>query len=264
MAFVFGVSNCSPDSVMNRLERMGFIESTSDVAILGHNTRLAAKRCKFPVVFCLTVDDFLRNLTILNSPHFVDVKVFVFGSPLRLSELNVAPLDYEPDRTTACSFVLKQMIDISILRKHLRRPQEAVKRSNGKYLENMMQAVTVGSVLKDLMGHIYTMGNAEQQFGVKMACCKWIAVKPTLDIRVLVKALAKLPCPPKDEKVRRLCEILSSEETANMRKMFAAMLDAKDDGKPASVKNYAKKFGVQEFEVNYIRAVLRDNETKAA
>lgn len=259
MAFVFGISNSAPDSVLDRLSRSKLIGSPSEVAVhqvgMGLPTKLSSK-VKF--LFLLTVADVQKHFKALMTSAYKDVHVFVFGAPMKLHDIHgIVPLDYEPNPELPGFGFKMTSLNLSPVRRA--RTQSQLRRKNGKYLENLLTHVQEGSLLNPLMTAIYGLPSTAQT-KVKIAAVSWLYKnKPVSALNASLLDLASKGIKISAAFHTKLTDILTSDAAKKYQLAFSEYRkDKLDTGKAPNIQKIAKQFGVVEYEMTYILSVLRD------
>lgn len=260
--FAFGLSNHSPDQAMQSMLSKGIINDPSEVAILPSGSRL--KENKKPVrnvIFVLDVADFDRNVTVLNSKKYADVRLFIFASPLRIKELsNVVPLDFQTNPAgLGLGFVLRKDFDMKAYRKALKNEIETVSKEPAQYLRVLTDNAKLGSLLNPLMTFIYTLPSSTHQTPVKEAVAQYLY--KGYSYRRFEEMLDELRDITITKRVRdRLKEILTSEVGENYRAAFKALSEVPKDKlnlkDKAALEEICTRFKTSGYEMSYIRSIV--------
>lgn len=260
--FAFGLSNHSPDQAMQSMLSKGIITDPSEIAILPSGSRL--KENKKPVrsvIFVLSVSDFDRNVTVLNSKKYEDVRVFIFASPLRIKELNnVVALDFEVNPAgLGLGFVLRKDFNMSAYRKSLKNETENVNKEPAHYLRVLTDNAKLGSLLNPLMTFIYTLPSSTHQTPVKEAVAQYLY--RGLTYKRFEEMLDELRDITITKRVRdRLKEILTSEAGENYRAAFKALSQIPRDKihirDKEALQEICAKHNTSDYEMSYIRSIV--------
>jgi len=250
--YAFGIANHSPEQVLEFLEKKAVIKKADAVAILPVGSKL--KEGKTPprkTIFIINIRDFLSNTKVLNSELYKDVKVFIFGSVLRLKELqNCVCLDAEMQDGVRVS--LKKNINYSDLKKSItHQPKGEAFRKDAKYLFRLIDTAVKGSLLTPLMTFIYTF-NASQQTPIKHLCAEYLYKNKKFTL--LKEELKQLNI--SEKKIKRFSEILESEIANNYKKFFS---EFKKDRK-IKIDFLAKKMEVSPYEIRYLLSVIDEEK----
>lgn len=253
--YAFGLSNHSPDQAMNSLVSKGIINEPSEIAVLPSGIRL--KENKKPirsVLFILNVQDFQRNLTVLNSVRYENVQVFIFASPLRIRELqNVLALDFDVNPTAnGLGFTMRKDFNMVAYRKAMKKEgAEEVSKVTTHYLGILTENVKRGSLLNPLMTFIYTLPSATHQTPIKEAVAHYLYKFQSF--KAFEESLDGLRNITITKRVRdRLKEILTSEIGENYKAAFKALSSEKD----ATIKSVCEKFRTSDYEMKYIQSIV--------
>lgn len=253
--YAFGLSNHSPDQAMNSLVSKGIIDDPSEIAVLPAGIRL--KENKKPirqVMFILSVSDFIRNLTVLNSVKYESVQVFIFASPLRIRELqNVTALDFDVNPTAnGLGFTMRKDFNMPLYKRTVKgESAENVKKISTQYLSMLTDNVKRGSLLNPLMTFIYTLPSSTHQTPIKEAVAKYFY--KYLTYKRFEESLDELRNINITKRVRdRLKDILTSDVGENYKAAFKALATEKD----ASIKSVCEKFHTSEYEMKYIQSIV--------
>jgi hypothetical protein len=240
---VLGVANHTPEQVLVWLLKKKIILDIAEVAVIPEDTILRKKTPARTVLFALSTQSVLRNLLLLNSRPYGDVKVFVFGSALDLSSIKGAvKLDYACSDLNPVIFTYGDML-LSAL-----KPTAAcvatVRRV--EFLQKLTDLVKVGSILNPLMTFIYTLPSATHQTPVKELIAK--CMYKGFSVSKLFAQFDELPITVSDRIRIRIKEILESEAGVNYK---AALKTSRTDGIDAAVR----KHSVSLYELNYLIAI---------
>lgn len=257
--YAFGVSNHSPDQAMASLLSKGMIEEASDIAIVPAGTRL--KENKKPVrnvLFILSIEDFVRNMLVLNSVRYAMVRVFVFASPLRIRELNnVVPLDFEVNPAAiGLGFLQRKDLNMPLYRKSVKKQIiETVERKTTEYLKMLTDNVKRGSLLNPLMTFIYTLPSSTHQTPVKEAVAKYLF--HSMSFKKLESMLDSLNGVTVNRRVRdRLREILTSEVGVNYHSAFKALAAYTPYKGKEALDMVCKEYRTSDYEMKYICSIV--------
>ena len=259
MAFVFGISNSAPDSVIEKLSKYRLIDSPSEVAVHQVGTSLPSKLSrKTKFLFLLTVLDLQRHLALLMTPPYKDVNVFVFGAAMKLNDFSgVVPLDFEPNPELP-GFGFK-LTELSLSKIRRARTQSKLSRKNGKYLEHLLTHVQEGSLLNPLMTAVYGLPSTAQT-KVKIAAVSWLyKSKPVASLDAALQTLSSNGIRISAAFRTKLVDILTSDAAKKYQSAFCEYRREKlDSDKAPNIQKIAKQFGVVAYEMTYILSVLRD------
>ncbi len=256
--YCFGVSNHSPDQALHFLVKRKVVEDESGVAIVPSGTLLSKeKKPSRPILFILSISDFYRNLSVLNSSLYRNVQLFVFASTLRVTELSHSVwLDFEPNPANkGLSFSLQKELNFLAYKAHIKTDGAAkVERLKTKYLTLLTDNVKHGSLLNPLMTFLYTLPSSTHQTPVKEAVVdylykgtKFVDLEETLDS---VKGVII------SKRIRdRLKDILQTDAGNNIRAAFKAYRAAVKAEKVIPWPSLAKQHTVSEYELKYLKSV---------
>lgn len=255
----FGVANHSPDQAVATLIAKKVIEDMSELAIVQSGTVLKEnKKPARSILFILSISDFYRNLTVLNSERYASAQVFVFASPLRIRELhNAIPLDFEINPAVAgMGFLLKKELDMVTYRSTVKRKEaETISRKTTEYLTTLTDNVKRGSLLNPLMTFLYTLPSSTHQTPVKEAVAKYLYKGQSF--AKLEENLDGIKGVVITKRIRdKLKEILKSEIGENYKAAFKAYREMKDEGKNPAIAAICKKFGTSDYEMKYIKSIV--------
>ena len=259
MSRVFGITNHSPDQALAFLLKKGVIAQMSDVAIVPFGTNL--KEDSKPVrkvLFIVTISDFYRNLKVINSTEYKDAILFIFASPLRVSEIvNIIPLDYEDNPSNrGVSFVMKKEMSVTAFSRALKANIEGpVSRLESKYLTLVTDTAKRGSLLNPLMTFIYTLPSSSHQTKVKEAVATYLY--KGISFARLEAIFDELRDVSISQKSRdRIQAILVSDVGDNYRAAFKELRLALKSEKLPSLTSICKRHGTSEYEMRYLKAVV--------
>ena len=257
MAKVFGVSNSSPETVIETLIRRKVVKSNSDIAVHPVGTKLGVERVKAKAIFLLTIADLTHNMKTLCLSSYKDMPVFVFAAPMKLAEIRgVFPLDYEPDPSLpGFGFILKPLSLRALKTSH----ESRLKRRDGKYLANLLTHVQEGSLLNTLMTAIYSVPSAAQTI-TRVTICRWLLNgKKESELSPALQKLQK-EYPLTDNARKKLEGIVLSEVGKKYFDALHQYAKAKSDGN-AKVDSIAKSTGCSAYEMRYCIHVVEDAES---
>lgn len=255
--FCYGVCNHSPDQVVTFLTKRKVIQSLADVELITAGTILK-KTPKSSVVFFLSISDFLRNVQFINGDKMEQHQVFVFGSPLRLNELNdcyILDMEHNPS-CRGLGFTLLHRLDVAKYRQA--RKSQDVHRKTHEYLTVLTDNIKVGSLLGPLMTYIYTLPSSSHQTPVREAVCRFIYYgKPLSELTNVLDEIKGIVISKRTHQA--LMEILDSEVGRNYVSAFKEYREKKKDGSNVNLAPLCRKFNVHDFEMKYIKANVEDN-----
>jgi hypothetical protein len=259
--YCFGVCNNSPDSVLLSLKKKKYISDNSEVSVVEVGKTLSGKKPKNKFIFVLSIGDFLRNAEILNSKAYVNARVFVFASPIRINELDgIVPLDMEQDPTAKGFGFTLQSLQLSKYAGALKREQAQVKRNTRKHLTILTDSVKIGSLLAPLMTFIYSLPSSTLQTPTKKA------VADILVNGVDLELISKLSISDKNalsvKAKQKLLSILESELGQKYIQAFKDYKKVKDTKGPTGLQSIAKKYEISLYELKYLLSVLPENNNK--
>ena len=265
MSHVFGVANSSPSVVAHLLVKKRLVDCITNISVIRAGTLLRSKArptCK--VIIALTISDFLRNLAVLNSARYKDHIVFVFASPIRLSEMmNITNLDFSDDPSAkGFGYILQPSIDLAKYRSVLRKPDvlATVKRNPAKHLTVLTEAVKQGSLLTPLMTFIYTLPSSTLQTPVKLAVAEMLVNGlPLSSLTKLIKGVSEYELAENSK--NQLIALLKSDTALKYSSAFAAYRESAATGK-AAIEAIALKHDVLSYELTYLIAVLNGRTKK--
>ncbi len=260
MAHTFGVCNSSPSVVAKLLIDKGIVETAGDIAIVPVGKTLAHKVPTRYFIFIVSLSDLIRNLKVLNSANYKECAVFIFASPIRLSELTgVTYLDMMIDPAAkGFGFKLTYNIDLVKYRANMRQSDEKQKqiaRDSREHLTILTDSVKEGSLLTPLMTFIYSLPNATLQTPVKIAVAKIIS--KGLPLTQLDKLIASTSDYVISEKAKsKLYNILQSDVGERYMSAFKQYHQTKKKKGSISLASIANKFNVSDYEIRYLLSVL--------
>ncbi len=246
--YCFGVSNHSPEKVLDILITKGVIPNASAVSIVPVGKVLADKSPKRKIIFVVSISDLFRNLAVLNGDSYSNVQVFVFASPLRINELEgCTALDITPSvASKGVGFNLLPTLAIAKYRSALKGQPVVTKRAVAQYLTILTDNVKHGSLLTPLMTLIYTLPKSTHQTPVKEAVAKYFHGS---SLATTYKVLTDLLSEKSFVKLTDLLESSIAESYRNAMKD----LKAKDN---ASLSSICTKWGTSDYEIRYLQSVI--------
>lgn len=245
----FGIANSSPERVLDLLVERGLVSSPSKVAIVSAGSTIKPDLPpKRSVMFILSIADLFHNLSVLNSPTYEGVRVFLFASPLRLKELEgCIALDMKEDVSNRdITFKLAPTPNFSLVRS-TKISDAPVKRLRTQYLTVLVDNVKRGSLMTPLMTFIYTLPRATQQTPAKEAAAQYLC--GTLNEKSLVDRLSGLLSA---KNLQKLLDILESDVALKYKQAFRA-LRTREIG---SLKSACTKYDVTDYEMKYLMSVV--------
>lgn len=252
----FGVSHHNPEQVLEFLTKKKVIEARADVLVVASSGDVPATT-KRKAVFLLDAQTLTRNLRVLNSPHYDNVMVFVFASPLRIGEIHgCIPLDFE--KSQEFGGLATEVIKLSSarLKKGCTRTQ-LVRKVNEDYLKTMVETVKRGSLLTPLMTFIYTLSSSTHQTPVKEACAKYFRHGSTFE--ALMRDLHKVGATLTPAAQAKLKAILTTDAAIRYRAFFTKYRPGMDD---ATLEALCASQYVSAYEVRYILSVVGESGAK--
>lgn len=250
MARIFGVANHSPEYVIEALRKAKLAESLKSIGIVPSEQRLS-RRTSCEYLLLLSTKDLRRNATVLATPKYENVKVFVFANPMDLSELEgLIALDYESNpEYPGFGFRLKAFN----VREVKKASESRLEYRQGRYLHKLIKYVKRGSLLNPLMTYLYTLPSQTHNF-VKVAVAKWF-----MSGKSNKSLLAVLEKEVSANVQSRLSAILFNEVGDRFKLVFARI---KTNGS-ADLKAAAKEHQVSDYEIRYLLSVLSNSEAGA-
>ncbi len=254
----FGITNNSPERAIDFLIECGAIRSSSEVSIVPNGKLMLDKRPKRKFIFIISMNDFSRNVKVLNGPHHKESNVFVFASPLRINEItNCTALDMESDVAhRGIGFKIHRRLNARAFKVGRESMLGESKRVPINYLERLSDSVKCGSLLTPLMTFIYTLPRATHQTPIKQIVAKYLyglTSKDTL-LRVVSKQM-------NEKQVQRLFSILMTETGESYRSAFKAL--RRDGVNEKNVKALCHKWNVSDYEMRYIISVIGGSKQRA-
>lgn len=259
MAKIFGVSNHTPEVLVQALVKSKIAQSHSDIGIIPVNSKLSTKSRHSCLLF-LTPADLHRNIPVLSTNAYQGCNAFLFANPMRVHELNgVTPLDFEENpEYPGFGFTLKPL---TLQPVKAAKTESNVSRKNGKYLSKIIRYVQQGSLLNPLMTFIYTLPSSAQG-RVKTAVVKWLYLgKPKSFLEKVLNNIEQVTVTQRTKD--KLADILFTDEGASYQKAFAEYRRLKKAGSPVNLVKLAKSFGVSDYEMRYILSVVEDSKRAA-
>lgn len=256
MAKIFGVSNHTPEVLVQALVKSKIAQSHSDVGIIPVNSKLSAT-AKHKCLLFLTPADLHRNIPTLSTQSYQGCHAFLFANPMRVHELTgVTPLDFEANpEYPGFGFTLKSL---SLAPVKCAKADSVVTRRNGKYLSKLIRYVQKGSLLNPLMTFIYTLPSSAQG-RVKTAVVKWLYLgKPRSFLERILEDVASGAITQRTKD--KLATILFTDAGTAYQKAFAEFRRLKKEGSPVNIAKLAKTFDVSDYEMRYILSVIEDNK----
>jgi hypothetical protein len=236
--YAFGVARHSPDTVISWIAKQEKIE-TSEIAVFPIGKTLR-KRINRKVLVMLNVSDAHRNMQTLNA-MYKEKKVVIFGSPIRLVELDgITPLDWFPLKNMTGFRYTNLMVS-----KYLSAKDTKLQKSK-EYVIELIDSLKEGSLLTPLMTFIYTLP-ASQQLQVKQAATAYIC-KQSESKNVL--SSLNLPKKSKD----RLNEILNSDISKKYITFFS------ETPKKMDLSINPEDYGCAKYEVSYLSSIIKQME----
>lgn len=265
MASFLGICNTSPARMAEMLVKKNYINTTKELLVVPVGTVLPERTPKKKFIFVIHCSDLFRNMKTLNSTKYKNVTVFVFASPIRLSELtNITLLDLSTNpEFKGFGFSLSKTIDWIKLRTALRTNILETKkliRDDRQHLTILTDSVKEGSLLTPLMTFIYSLPNSTLQQPVKLVVARIIAKR--LPISKLNKEIKNISGYTLTDKAHdKLVSILDSKIGLKYRKAFVEYYKQKKERGSVDINGLAKKQDVTSYEMRYILSVL-DNQKK--
>lgn len=267
MAYIFGICNSAPAVVLKTLVAKKIIATEKDVTVIPLGSHLANReKPTKKMLIALNIMDLVRNLSVLNTPKYKSHIVFVFASPVRLSELdNVVNLDMTKDPSAkGFGYQLSHKIDIAKFRATIKQPVEKMQpviRNEAEHLTVLTDSIKKGSLLTPLMTFIYSLPSSTLQTPVKIAVAKIIGKGlPLSSLDKLVSQVSdyKLSVTAKD----KLMTILGSEVGQRYIDAFKHYRKLKREKSTASIPSIAKSFDVSPYEIRYLLSVIENDLKK--
>ena len=220
---VFPIVNHSPGQLMSALiERHGdkFVPT-----IIPVGKRMHRDKNYRPVVFLLSADDMVRNLTATRK---LDHDFYVFGSMSIFRYYNLTPIDVD-----GCL-----SLDAP--------PQRPRVVPTSNYIEDLVRVSRVGSLFDDLMTFIYKLPSKTHQRPVTNTCCLWLYEGG--DMEKLFTMLRELPIKIKQATFLELQQIMSKDVVARIQLALKAYRAEPSLG----LAQYSVLHKVQQFELSYV------------
>ena len=257
MAYVFGISNHSPDQALSFLVRRKAIEDMSDVAIVPAGTRL--RNGSKPVrnnLFIIDLADLYSNLALLNSNVYRSSRIFVFASALKLRSISgISPLDYE-ENSEVSSVAFKSFSDINhaAFSRVLKQPPTALHKAPVDYLQLLSSGVKTGSLLNPLMTFIYSLPSQSQTI-VKEGVSDYISLGTISFNKMFSRFKQKLPVPLTDKQELRLRDIMETDLCHVFVEAFVKMRGRWDQADESYLIQMCKNKAISAYEMRYLRSV---------
>lgn len=248
MAQIFGVANHSPEYVVEAMRKAKLIDDLKNIGIVPAEQRLSRRTlCKY--LLLLSTQDLRRNASILATPKYQKVQVFVFANPMDLSEIEgLTALDYELNpEYPGFGFKLKSF-NVRDIRK---APESHLEYKRGRYLYKLIKYVKRGSLLNPLMTYLYTLPSSTHNF-VKIAVARWFMSGKSNN-----SLLAVLSTEVSSNVCSRLSAILFNEIGDRFKLVFGQI---RENGL-SELKAAAKKHQVSDYEIRYLLSVLSNSES---
>lgn len=247
---LFGLIRHSPDELIVELLK---INKRPYYFFLPFGSVLPLDGVKEKIILMPNMTDFKRTYRALNTEAYKNKDVFVFGSELSLSEYtNITLLDATYNSVT--DIEPDENID---LEKYKSKPKHIgdIVRTQGIYVNTLIDASLQNSVFNNLMTFIYTLPAKTHQKPITVVSCAYL--RNNLSIRQFNNSLDKLrkeiSITPRVSE--RLTEILTTPQAVRMRSAFED-LPAYDR---ELIEDVALKHNVYSFELSYVIKML-DNE----
>lgn len=260
---LYGISNHSPQQVIDFLSKRKHIKSEDEISILPHGTLLKPKKAQTEFLFVVSVSDLFRNLETLNSEKYNGVKVFLFASPLRTQEIrSCISLDTRPDaenRELITQFLPE--IDNARYLSGTKVEVHDAKRLSSKFLVSLIDTIKAGSLLTPLMTFIYTLPSSTHQTPIKQLCARYFY--EGFSQKEFFTKLDNLPDLKCSNRVnRRLEAILKSEPAQRYFSFFNEYRKAAKDSSKVNIESLCKRHGTTPYEVRYILSVISEVEKR--
>ena len=252
--YCFGVSNNSPELVLDMLVSKSFIKSASEVSVIPVGKLVSPDTLpKRKILFIVSIADLLRNLKVLNSALYGKVQVFVFASPLRINELKgCQPLDMSPDvASRGIGFRMAKTISLAKYASHLKIEGGVVSRDTTQYLTVLTDNVKHGSLLTPLMTFIYTLPRATHQTPVKEAIAKFLY--GSTSIASLQNALSNLLT---EKNLLKLISLLETDVATAYRSALKAVKTRVTSGDKPNLASICKQWNTNDYEIKYILSII--------
>lgn len=258
----YGISNHSPKQAVDFLVKAKFVAAGKEIKVAEFGCTLPATPKK-RVLFLVNIQDFYRNVKVLNSDAYKKVSVFVFASALRVREIKgCLPLDQESTQESPGVVVRLKPLSRAALRAGQKESRTDVKREDGKYLINMIESIKKGSLLAPLMTFIYTLPSSTHQTPVKYACAALLVEGQKFED--MVKALSKIGVSLNDRQRENLKTILSSEPAQKIGEYFKVAKAKKKEGGSVPVDQLCKKAGIDAYEVRYLTSAYEERNERGS
>lgn len=250
----FGVTHHNPSQVLEFLHRNGLVTSRKEV-LMASEGEILPKVTKRRVIFLLDPLTASRNIKILNSDDYGGFLVFVFGSTLKLREIEgCVALDADDSEDPMNPVSVKKGLRIATLRKHMKRVA-ALQRLRKDPLRDMVERVKQGSLLAPLMTFIYSLPSSTHQTPVKKACAEYFRYNYSVDATVrTIERTIGLPLTRLAN--TRLRAILSSDAATRYRQFFKTYKPRLSEDQ---VKALCDSMKVSLYEVNYLLSVCGES-----
>lgn len=248
----FGITNFSPEKVLEFLMERGTIRTAADVSIIPAGKKLLGNRPKRKVVFIMSIGDLGRNLRVLNDKIYSGVQVFIFASPLRINELKgCTALDMQHDvGHRGIGFNTNTRLSVSRYNYAIVRPETAVSVQDAMYLKVLSERMKHGSLLTPLMTFVYTLPRATHQTPVKLAAARYL-----YGVTSLPSFIAETDRLLAGKNLDKVLEILESDIGVAYRNAFKE-LKSKEHVDKTNIKALCKKWNVSDYEIRYLMSVI--------
>lgn len=250
----FGVTHHNPSQVLEFLHRNNLVTSRKDV-LMASEGEILPRVTKRKIIFLLDPLTASRNIKILNSEDYGGFLVFVFGSTLKLREIEgCVALDADDSDDPMNPVSIKKNLRIAAVRKQMKRIA-LLQRQRKDYLRDMVDSVKQGSLLAPLMTFIYSLPSNTHQTPVKNACAEYFRHNHTVDATIrTIERTVGLPLTRLAN--TRLRTILSSDAATRYKQFFKAY---KPKMTEEQVEALCTTMKTSLYEVNYLLSVCGDS-----
>lgn len=220
---VFPVVNHSPAQLMAKLIDIHGENFVPTIIPVGK--RMHRDKNYRPVVFMLSADDMVRNLTACRK---LDHDFYVFGTMAIFRYYKLTPIDAEGRLNLYAE------------------PQRPRPIPTSNYIEDLIRVSRVGSLFDDLMTFIYKLPSKTHQRPVTNTCCMWLYEGGDMD--KLFSMLRDLPIKIKQSTFLELQQIMSKEVVGRIQQALKAYRAEPKLG----LAQYSIIHKVQQFELSYV------------
>lgn len=236
---VFGVTNHTPEQVVEFLLRGRYVKKAAEIGIVPPGSSVDQV---FKFVLLLTVADFSKNYTRLSASG---CNVFVFSNPIDL-------LGYEGLFFADCAQTDDFTFSYGPLAINL-RGASTLRKTRIDFLGDLIAHVRQGSLLTPLMTFIYTLSPQSQK------TIKLLSVEYLYGTKVKKRLISEASLVLTERAVEKLIGVLSTSAADTYRAAFAQLRTKK-----TSVELVAERTGTSAYELSYMLSVLSNKKSSYA